>query len=76
MVVHCSFIRRPRPTLVTVKDCIFQVEHTFKSYPTGVRYIKVMHGGIDENFWQGHFGTKMAATSVVLTKRAATCVMV
>lgn len=43
-----------------------KVTLTFSSYPEGVRYIQLMHGGKDLQFWAGHYGPKITGTSVVL----------
>jgi len=38
----------------------------FQSYGPGVRYIKFYHGGMDTQFWAGHYGSKMSGASVKL----------
>ena len=43
-----------------------QVMHTFTSLPKNVRYVYIEHGGKDSQFWKGHYGPKMTATSVVV----------
>ncbi|XP_033097735.1 F-box only protein 44-like [Anneissia japonica] len=41
-----------------------QVEHTFKNYGKGVRFIRFIHRGKDSQFWAGHYGSKMAGAQV------------
>lgn len=43
---------------------IFQHQYTFTNYKTGVRKINFRHGGIDQNWWAGHFGSKMARACI------------
>lgn len=43
-----------------------KIEHVFTDYPSGIRYIFFEHGGIDIQFWEGHYGPKMAKASVVV----------
>lgn len=42
----------------------FQVQHTFENYGRGLRKISFQHGGKDEQFWAGHYGSKMARACV------------
>uniref|UniRef100_A0A915BNK9 FBA domain-containing protein n=1 Tax=Parascaris univalens TaxID=6257 RepID=A0A915BNK9_PARUN len=42
------------------------VEHTFKNYPVGIRFVVFEHSGKDLQFWAGHYGSKMAKASVVV----------
>lgn len=44
-----------------------QVSHTFKNYSPDIRYIRFTHGGKDTQFWDGHYGSKMAGAKVYLT---------
>jgi len=44
-----------------------QVAHRFVDYPVGVREIVVRNAGKDRQFWAGHYGAKMAKTSVVVS---------
>lgn len=44
----------------------FQVTHLFENYPDGVRFIKFYHGGMDNQFWAGHYGAKMTGSSVIV----------
>jgi len=43
------------------------VEHRFVDYPVGVRKICVRNAGKDRQFWAGHYGSKMAKTSVIVS---------
>lgn len=36
-----------------------KVEHVFRDYKPGVRYIGFQHCGKDTQFWAGHYGSKM-----------------
>ncbi|XP_046383868.1 F-box only protein 44-like [Ischnura elegans] len=42
----------------------YQVTHIFQDYGPGVRYVKFYHGGVDQQFWKGHYGSKMSGGSV------------
>ncbi|MCW1923595.1 discoidin domain-containing protein [Luteolibacter arcticus] len=42
------------------------LQHVFKNYPAGVRYIHFEDGGIDVGFWLGHYGTYHDATTALL----------
>ncbi|XP_075212144.1 F-box only protein 44-like isoform X2 [Lycorma delicatula] len=42
------------------------VQHEFSNYGPGVRYIRFYHGGMDSQFWAGHYGSKMAGGVVKL----------
>uniref|UniRef100_A0A914DTL1 FBA domain-containing protein n=1 Tax=Acrobeloides nanus TaxID=290746 RepID=A0A914DTL1_9BILA len=44
----------------------FKIEHCFKKYPVGVRYILFESEGSDLQGWAGHYGSKMAKPSVVV----------
>ncbi|GLH14089.1 hypothetical protein R5R35_007962 [Gryllus longicercus] len=41
-----------------------KVEHEFKNYCEGVRYVKFFHSGCDCQFWKGHYGSKMSRACV------------
>ena len=43
-----------------------QVKHTFASIPKDVQYVYIEHGGSDSQFWRGHYGPKITATSVMV----------
>jgi len=43
-----------------------QVSHTFASIPKDVQYVYIEHGGSDSQFWRGHYGPKITATSVMV----------
>ncbi|VDM96030.1 unnamed protein product [Thelazia callipaeda] len=43
-----------------------KIEHTFTNYPKGIRYVFFEHCGKDQQFWAGHYGSKMAKASVVI----------
>jgi hypothetical protein len=45
---------------------VCQVSHVFHNYGPGVRFIKFYHGGIDTQFWAGHYGSKMSGACVKL----------
>lgn len=45
---------------------IFQIEHTFKGYQAGVRYVWVCHAGKDRQYWAGHYGPKITGTSIIM----------
>ncbi|XP_015520929.1 F-box only protein 6 isoform X1 [Neodiprion lecontei] len=42
----------------------FQVQHEFTNYGPGVRKVTFTHGGIDQKFWAGHYGSKMAGACI------------
>jgi hypothetical protein len=44
-----------------------QVEHRFVDYPVGVRKVVIQNAGKDRQFWAGHYGAKMAKTSVIVS---------
>ncbi|MFH4974111.1 hypothetical protein AB6A40_000820 [Gnathostoma spinigerum] len=44
------------------------LEHTFTSYPPGIRYVIFVDSGKDTKFWKGHYGARMANASVVVHK--------
>ncbi|PSN50324.1 hypothetical protein C0J52_10124 [Blattella germanica] len=37
-----------------------------KNYKPGVRYIRFYHGGVDTQYWLGHYGSKMSGACVKL----------
>ena len=41
-----------------------KVEHTFRNYGAGVRYIRFADAGKDTQWWAGHYGSKMAGALV------------
>ena len=41
-----------------------KVEHMFRNYGPGVRYIRFADAGKDTQWWAGHYGSKMAAAWV------------
>ena len=41
-----------------------KVEHTFRNYGVGVRYIRFADAGEDTQWWAGHYGSKMAGAWV------------
>ncbi|EJD74464.1 hypothetical protein LOAG_18227 [Loa loa] len=43
-----------------------KIEHTFSNYPPGIRYVLFQHSGKDQQFWAGHYGSKMAKASVII----------
>lgn len=40
------------------------VSHEFKEYGPGLKKISFYHGGMDNSFWAGHYGSKMAGACV------------
>lgn len=42
----------------------FQQSHVFTSYRPGCRYIKIIHGGKDGNWWAGHYGVKITLSTL------------
>jgi len=46
--------------------CLYQVSHVFQNYGPGVRFIRFFHGGMDTQFWAGHYGSKMSGACVKL----------
>lgn len=40
------------------------VSHEFRNYGPGLRKITFYHGGMDNAFWAGHYGSKMAGACV------------
>lgn len=43
-----------------------KVSHVFRNYDKGVRFIRFYHGGVDTQFWAGHYGSKMTGACVKL----------
>ncbi|KAK0404548.1 hypothetical protein QR680_017503 [Steinernema hermaphroditum] len=43
-----------------------EVKHVFTNYPQGVRRIRMSSYGQDNQFWKGHYGSKMAHASIRL----------
>ena len=41
-----------------------RVEHVFKNYPAGMRYLTLTCLGSDGQFWASHYGVKLANCSV------------
>jgi hypothetical protein len=41
-----------------------QTSNVFTAYGAGVRYVRITHGSRDNEFWGGHYGTEIDATSV------------
>ena len=44
----------------------FQTGHVFSNYLPGCRYVKIVHGGQDANWWAGHYGVKITLSTVKL----------
>ena len=42
------------------------MEHFFRNYGVGVRYVKFEHDGQDTQFWAGHYGSKITGSTVKL----------
>ena len=49
---------------ITCTSALQTISHTFSNYPTGVRYIRVEHGGDDAEFWAGWYGTLIGNLNV------------
>lgn len=45
-------------------DAYFSVQHTFRGYPPGLRYVRFRDGGQDGEYWQGHYGVVIDASRV------------
>uniref|UniRef100_A0A183EAT9 FBA domain-containing protein n=1 Tax=Gongylonema pulchrum TaxID=637853 RepID=A0A183EAT9_9BILA len=43
-----------------------KIEHTFNEYPKGIRFVVFNHAGKDDQYWAGHYGSKMTKASVVV----------
>ncbi|XP_040286333.1 F-box only protein 6-like [Bufo bufo] len=43
-----------------------QIEHTFRKYGPGVRYVYFEHGGNDTQFWAGWYGIRVTNSSVTI----------
>ncbi|XP_065056698.1 uncharacterized protein LOC135684922 [Rhopilema esculentum] len=43
-----------------------KVEHVFRNYPSGVRFIKFEDGTKDKKFWAGHFSAKMCQPTILI----------
>ena len=41
-----------------------RLEHTFRDYPSGVRYIQFKDFGKDTKYWAGFYGAKLAGATV------------
>ncbi|ROL53226.1 F-box only protein 44 [Anabarilius grahami] len=41
-----------------------QMTHVFKDYGRGVRFIRFTHGGVDTQYWAGHYGIRVTNSSV------------
>ncbi|XP_046347288.2 F-box only protein 6-like isoform X2 [Haliotis rufescens] len=41
-----------------------KMQHVFKDYKAGVRFIEFRHLGVDRQFWAGHYGPKFTLSSV------------
>ncbi|XP_053136839.1 F-box only protein 6-like isoform X2 [Hemicordylus capensis] len=44
-----------------------KVSHTFRDYPSGVRYLLFWHGGQDTQYWAGWYGVRVTNSSVTIT---------
>uniref|UniRef100_A0A1B6DUW5 FBA domain-containing protein n=1 Tax=Clastoptera arizonana TaxID=38151 RepID=A0A1B6DUW5_9HEMI len=45
---------------------VLQIKHVFSNYGIGVRYIMFVHSGVDTQYWNGHYGSKMSGGRVYL----------
>lgn len=43
---------------------VLQVSHVFEDYKPGLRKIYFCHSGMDQSFWAGHYGSKMAGACI------------
>lgn len=41
-----------------------KLEHVFRDYPQGVRFIQFEDYGKDTNYWQGYYGAKLSGATV------------
>ena len=41
-----------------------KLEHVFRHYPRGVRYVQFKDYGKDTKFWKGYFGAKLSGATV------------
>ena len=48
-----------------------KVERTFTDYPDGVAYLDFTHSGKSIEEQEGHYGPKMAASSIMISKNEA-----
>ncbi|XP_029168524.1 F-box only protein 44-like [Nylanderia fulva] len=48
------------------------ISHVFKNYGHGLREISFLHGGMDNSFWAGHYGSKMAGACISIKFPPAT----
>ncbi|KAK6641688.1 hypothetical protein RUM44_013403 [Polyplax serrata] len=44
-----------------------KVSHVFTNYGPGVKFIEFYHGGMDSQFWKGHYGSKMTGSTVTVS---------
>ncbi len=44
-----------------------RVEHEFKDYGSGVRFVRFSDGGKDTQWWAGHYGSKMAGARLIVS---------
>ncbi len=51
---------------LTCSGAIKTASHTFSDYGAGVRYIFVEHGGRDNEWWAGHYGSRMKNLQVLV----------
>jgi len=47
---------------------------TFDNYGSGVRYIKYEHGGVDTEWWGGHYGTRIDNSIVTIGAKSNTSI--
>ena len=50
-------------TVTCIDDWIY-VGFTIEKYGEGIRYVKFSHGGVDADFWVGHYGALMDRSSL------------
>merc|ERR1740124_1542817 len=50
----------PAPWLILTSDEPTRVTHTFASYGTGARYLRLALAGVDSTYWAGNYGTQFS----------------
>ena len=48
------------PWLILTSDEPTHVTHTFASYGTGARYLRLALAGVDSTYWAGNYGTQFS----------------
>lgn len=66
MTVIASFNLGAESATVPSTSVWQQVQHTFTAYPVGMRYIRIVHGSSDDEFWAGQYGTVIDDSEVTM----------